>query len=124
MLSFFFQAEDGIRDIGVTGVQTCALPICDQHTVGVKSNGTLVAWGYNADGQTNYPAGVSNVLAVAAGQSDSLALIGDAPAIPALRAEAPAYLQGVFSVLVQTRSGKDYRLEYKDHLDDPVWNEL
>src|SRR3712207_7830347 len=23
-----FQAEDGIRDIGVTGVQTCALPIC------------------------------------------------------------------------------------------------
>ena len=26
---FFFQAEDGIRDIGVTGVQTCALPICN-----------------------------------------------------------------------------------------------
>ena len=25
-LFFFFQAEDGIRDIGVTGVQTCALP--------------------------------------------------------------------------------------------------
>src|SRR5258707_4923762 len=25
---FFFQAEDGIRDTGVTGVQTCALPIC------------------------------------------------------------------------------------------------
>src|SRR3712207_8223163 len=24
---FVFQAEDGIRDIGVTGVQTCALPI-------------------------------------------------------------------------------------------------
>ena len=27
MMFFFFQAEDGIRDIGVTGVQTCALPI-------------------------------------------------------------------------------------------------
>src|SRR6266702_3394707 len=25
---FFFQAEDGIRDCHVTGVQTCALPIC------------------------------------------------------------------------------------------------
>src|SRR5947209_16793650 len=25
--AIFFQAEDGIRDIGVTGVQTCALPI-------------------------------------------------------------------------------------------------
>src|SRR2546430_7141197 len=29
---FFFQAEDGIRDLTVTGVQTCALPISvDQH---------------------------------------------------------------------------------------------
>src|SRR6266496_5492173 len=27
MFSFFFQAEDGIRDLYVTGVQTCALPI-------------------------------------------------------------------------------------------------
>src|SRR5258706_9680340 len=27
-LVFFFQAEDGIRDWSVTGVQTCALPIC------------------------------------------------------------------------------------------------
>src|SRR2546429_7199547 len=28
MIVFFFQAEDGIRDVAVTGVQTCALPIC------------------------------------------------------------------------------------------------
>src|SRR5437879_13481792 len=27
MFFFFFQAEDGIRDTSVTGVQTCALPI-------------------------------------------------------------------------------------------------
>src|SRR5437762_7546351 len=27
---FFFQAEDGIRDTSVTGVQTCALPISSQ----------------------------------------------------------------------------------------------
>src|SRR5688572_33510991 len=27
MENFFFQAEDGIRDLTVTGVQTCALPI-------------------------------------------------------------------------------------------------
>src|SRR3712207_8156921 len=38
---FFFQAEDGIRDIGVTGVQTCALPILqhrgpDALNVGVR----------------------------------------------------------------------------------------
>src|SRR5205085_2461490 len=29
LLSFFFQAEDGIRDLTVTGVQTCALPISE-----------------------------------------------------------------------------------------------
>src|SRR5256884_9216723 len=31
MSFFFFQAEDGIRDVAVTGVQTCALPICKRH---------------------------------------------------------------------------------------------
>src|SRR5256885_8911150 len=30
---FFFQAEDGIRDYKVTGVQTCALPICVKQLV-------------------------------------------------------------------------------------------
>src|SRR5256885_8888866 len=30
ILFFFFQAEDGIRDYKVTGVQTCALPISNQ----------------------------------------------------------------------------------------------
>src|SRR5690349_24598308 len=29
---FFFQAEDGIRDLYVTGVQTCALPICSRRS--------------------------------------------------------------------------------------------
>src|SRR5256886_12024362 len=28
--SFFYQAEDGIRDLTVPGVQTCALPICSR----------------------------------------------------------------------------------------------
>src|SRR5207237_6326267 len=35
---FLFQAEDGIRDSSVTGVQTCALPIC----VGGEHRGALV----------------------------------------------------------------------------------
>src|SRR5688500_20321346 len=32
MFFFFFQAEDGIRDYKVTGVQTCALPILKSST--------------------------------------------------------------------------------------------
>src|SRR5699024_12010147 len=33
---FFFQAEDGIRDRNVTGVQTCALPILEGAAEGVE----------------------------------------------------------------------------------------
>src|SRR5690606_27360365 len=42
---FFFQAEDGIRDCHVTGVQTCALPIYDQliHDVAVQDLDVLFA---------------------------------------------------------------------------------
>src|SRR5258706_8917036 len=35
-LFFFFQAEDGIRDWSVTGVQTCALPISPDFIKGLK----------------------------------------------------------------------------------------
>src|SRR5262249_59047270 len=34
--SFFFQAEDGIRDWSVTGVQTCALPIYAVGATGIE----------------------------------------------------------------------------------------
>src|SRR2546427_6987543 len=37
---FFFQAEDGIRDLTVTGVQTCALPICGRNDV-AKAEGPI-----------------------------------------------------------------------------------
>src|SRR5215510_10170650 len=40
---FFFQAEDGIRDGHVTGVQTCALPICADELVVITKNGKPVA---------------------------------------------------------------------------------
>src|SRR6266850_8053401 len=38
VIFFFFQAEDGIRDYKVTGVQTCALPIFDLGDLGVLVN--------------------------------------------------------------------------------------
>src|SRR5260221_2898832 len=42
-LCFFFQAEDGIRDHCVTGVQTCALPICMKCYVLENADGTPAA---------------------------------------------------------------------------------
>src|SRR2546427_4338291 len=42
---FFFQAEDGIRDLTVTGVQTCALPAVD-----TIAAGDSITWAWNAAG--------------------------------------------------------------------------
>src|SRR5437762_8183691 len=39
-LFFFFQAEDGIRDTSVTGVQTCALPILGPLSCGDTASGS------------------------------------------------------------------------------------
>src|SRR5689334_24420622 len=54
LIFFFFQAEDGIRDGTVTGVQTCALPISkgsisflitgDEESVAVNGTVKLLAW--------------------------------------------------------------------------------
>src|SRR5699024_11570527 len=44
-LIFFFQAEDGIRDRNVTGVQTCALPILG----GTKSKSNSLIYHYNKE---------------------------------------------------------------------------
>src|SRR5262249_576022 len=40
---FFFQAEDGIRDWSVTGVQTCALPICKSLAVRSFSSSVITS---------------------------------------------------------------------------------
>src|SRR2546430_11057986 len=47
LLFFFFQAEDGIRDLTVTGVQTCALPISvPVATIRLPMMATASAWGW------------------------------------------------------------------------------
>src|SRR5690606_40997977 len=43
-LSFFFQAEDGIRAFHVTGVQTCALPIYRQSVPDALQSESQLGW--------------------------------------------------------------------------------
>src|SRR5256886_6373759 len=68
---FFFQAEDGIRDLTVTGVQTCALPICLHRDPAPPSQVTVQTLGSVA---APAPAGVraiaaSNVATAAAART-------------------------------------------------------
>src|SRR5256884_3194767 len=50
---FFFQAEDGIRDVAVTGVQTCALPILALQMLDVRIKGWRIP-GFTAHPQVNF----------------------------------------------------------------------
>ena len=58
--------------VGLSGVT--AIAGGGYHTVALKSDGTVVAWGYNYYGQTSVPAGLSGVTAIAAGYSHTVAL--------------------------------------------------
>src|SRR5690606_40695702 len=64
---FFFQAEDGIRDFHVTGVQTCALPICLE----IGREGVVVVAGGGLRGPAE-PAAVVADAAVPGGQQGAL----------------------------------------------------
>jgi hypothetical protein len=93
------------------------------HSVALRANHSGIAWGNNLSGQCNIPNGRTNVVAVSAGSAHTLLLLGGAlPGNPVLL--NPTYHGGQFSILVQTISGKDYSLEYKNSLDDGDWGAL
>src|SRR2546425_5309506 len=66
---FFFQAEDGIRDKLVTGVQTCALPILRLHPgragtwgpilIGAYGLGLILVGVFRTDPANGFPPGVT-----------------------------------------------------------------
>src|SRR5699024_12002669 len=60
LLFFFFQAEDGIRDRNVTGVQTCALPILVGGAAGRARHvqQVVVPEGFEVGDQLGHAAGV------------------------------------------------------------------
>src|SRR5205823_8185210 len=70
---FFFQAEDGIRDKLVTGVQTCALPISNQTALYSYTQGLTRSWtqpsqpgkGWAADSRCNLASVSKFITAVA-----------------------------------------------------------
>jgi alpha-tubulin suppressor-like RCC1 family protein len=54
-----------------------AIDAGDAHSLALRADGTVVAWGANESGETNVPTGLSNVVAIAAGSYHNLALQQD-----------------------------------------------
>src|SRR5262249_37806294 len=60
---------------GLSGV--AAIAAGANHSIALKSNGTVVAWGRGDFGQTNVPTGLTNAVAIASGADFSFALKSD-----------------------------------------------
>ena len=108
----------------------------DYYTLALKADGTLVEWGVVASGVDYIPAGaavtnipviippgLTNIVAI----SHGLALIGDAPPVLGmLQASITNIFRDAtgFHCSIPTESGRVYRLEYKESLDQTNWNSL
>ena len=66
---------------GLNSVVAIAVDITGDHSLALKSDGTVVAWGEDYDGQLEVPAGLSNVVAIAAGGVRSLVLKSDSTVV-------------------------------------------
>src|SRR6267142_5249197 len=58
----------------IPGTRFTKIAAGDGHSLALKSNGTVVAWGYNSSGQSTVRVGLGGVVAIAAGGGHSLAL--------------------------------------------------
>jgi alpha-tubulin suppressor-like RCC1 family protein len=88
------------------------------HSLALKNDGTVVAWGNNTDGEATIPPSVSNVVAISAGFYQSLAIIADLRIDSInLAAQGPA-------LSFHTFAGQQYSVEFSPDLAPGSWQPL
>src|SRR6267143_1555706 len=85
------------------GTRYQAIAAGNYHSLALKSDGTVVAWGDNNDGESMAPANLTGVIAIAAGFSHSLALRSDGTVVAwgangSPQSTVPANLTGVIAL--------------------------
>ncbi|HWY30312.1 MAG TPA: hypothetical protein VNX46_06145 [Candidatus Acidoferrum sp.] len=70
------------------------------------------------------PAGLSNVVMIAAQQTDSLALVGNSPPATQALMASPMIVSNSLSLTLPTESGRVYALEFKKNAGDTNWEAL
>lgn len=119
--AFDIQRGQSIVPAGLSGVVAIAAGLT--HSLALKNNGTVVAWGYDYQGLTNVPVGLSGVVAIAAGYAHSLALKDDGTVVAwgekvaCLRLVVPAD----FSDLMAIAAGGDWDLALKSDATVVAW---
>ena len=95
------------------------------HGLALQAEGTIVAWGSYCATLDNFfvRPDLKTVVAFANDLSD-VALIGDEPPQLHVLLTNPAWTTNGFSISLPTQSGRVYRLEYKNSLEDTAWTAL
>ena len=104
------------------GVTCVAIATSGNHSLALKNDGIVVAWGANTYGQTSVPAGLSGVVSIAAGGSHSLALKSDGTVVAwgantYGQTSVPAGLSGVVSIA----AGESHSLALKSNGTVVAW---
>jgi uncharacterized protein (TIGR02597 family) len=114
-----------------------------EHNLALKSDGTVVGWGSNEawanndcqyighpgcvrkpSGQIDIPAGLSNVVGIAAGNFHSVALNAGGMSSPSVRLSIDATEAETFTLRFNTVQGRTYSLEMNDGFPNGTWQTL
>lgn len=119
----FEPKPEGLAEVkAVSASPRVSLP----HSLALKVNGTVVAWGNNSKGQTNVPEGLANVVAVAAGGHHSMALKLDATVV-VWGDDSQDQITGMpegLSGVVDIKAGLWHSMALKEDGTVAVWGEL
>ncbi len=94
------------------------------HAMALRSDGTVVTWAYNTPVLSSVPPGLTNVVAIATGQDQNFALLGQGSPIVQASSLHPELSGDHFSLTVPSQSGRVYRLEYSDSPVFGTWTAL
>jgi alpha-tubulin suppressor-like RCC1 family protein len=97
-----------------------AIAACSDHDLELTAAGTVISWA----NPSNAPAGVFNVVAIAAGGTNNFALLSSGPPVVQVLLSSPVTVTNGFAVEIPTQSGRVYSLEYKDSLAETNWKPL
>ena len=113
-----------LQNIPLAATNIVAIEAGYGHCLALKPDGTVIAWGYPYNGETNLPSGLSAVIGIAAGSFHNLALVGDNYLPFHEELNDPAWTPNNFRASLMTQSGRTYRLEFKNSIEDPEWTAL